>query len=98
MQNYKLRIKNIKTIDKDLCKFMKVCKGCNELKLLILFQKESKLKDGYRNQCKICKAKGVKIRKDKIVVKCAYCGAEREIPPSKKSEHNFCNRECHDKW
>ena len=45
MKNYKFKIKSIKTMDKELCKFMKVCKICGELKLMIKFSKDAKLKD-----------------------------------------------------
>ncbi len=35
-----------------------------------------------------------KIRKVRIKVSCSNCGKEKEITPSKKNKHNFCNRKC----
>lgn len=30
-----------------------------------------------------------------IIKECAWCGKTIKVPPSKNSEHNFCNRECY---
>ena len=43
-------------------KFMKVCKVCGEIKLISDFRKDNRAKDGYRNQCKVCKNKKRRIR------------------------------------
>ena len=88
MQNYKFRVKNIKTIDKELCKFMKVCKECNELKLSILFHKDKCMKDGRLNKCNKCKWRMVKNKYTHI---CNYCG--KEFTNGHK-ESKFCSRQC----
>lgn len=36
--------------------------------------------------------------KEKITIKCAYCGKLKNIYPSFKREYNFCNHKCHGKW
>lgn len=54
--NYKFRVKDIKKIDKELCKFMKVCKDCGELKLMTGFEKCISCRDNRRGNCKICRA------------------------------------------
>ena len=41
-------------------KFMKICKGCNQLKLLIKFEKSKNVKDGYSNKCYKCRRKRYK--------------------------------------
>ena len=33
-----------------------------------------------------------------IIKECAWCGKTIKVPPSKNSEHNFCNRECYQKF
>ena len=43
-------------------KIMKKCKVCGELKLISDFRKDNRAKDGYRNQCKVCKNKKRRIR------------------------------------
>ena len=36
--------------------------------------------------------------KEKITIKCAYCGKLKNINPTYKHDHNFCNRKCYSKW
>ena len=43
-------------------KLMKKCKSCGKLKLISDFRKDNRAKDGYRNQCKVCKNKKRRIR------------------------------------
>lgn len=33
-----------------------------------------------------------------IIKKCAQCGKEIKVSPSKNSQYNFCNRECYNKF
>ena len=91
MRNYKFRVKDIKKIDKELCKFMKACKDCGELKLMIKFGKEKskKLKDGHRNQCKQCRSN----QKKKYNCICEYCG--KEFIGYKDQRFH---KECKHKW
>ena len=91
MRNYKFRVKDIKKIDKELCKFMKVCKDCGELKLMIEFGKAKLGKDGRRNKCLKCEYRKSK----KYSKKCLQCGKE-----FKTSDKNckFCSQECYGKW
>ena len=73
-------------------KFMKVCSKCKKLKLMSNFHKESKGKDGYRNDCKVCKYnKG----KSKHLLICLEC--EKEFA-SKYKEQKFCSKNCAGKW
>lgn len=88
MGNYKFRVKNIKTIDKELCKFMKVCKDCGELKLMIGFQKYLRMKDGRQNQCIKCKIFKDNHRYKKL---CPHCN-EYFFTGSKKQL--FCSKQC----
>ena len=90
MRNYKFRIKNIKKMDKELCKFMKKCKSCGKLKLMIKFTKDKRRDGGRTNKCYNCKNKNRK--KYKHI--CKYCNEEF------KGEKNqqFCNEECYGKW
>lgn len=88
MKNYKFRVKDIKTIDKELCKFMKVCNKCNKLELLINFGKANRCKDGRRNICKQCKWEESKLRYKHI---CEYCNKEFK---SSNKEQKFCSVEC----
>ena len=41
---------------------MKICNSCKIEKNLIEFNKHQKMKDGYKNQCKICLNNYEKIR------------------------------------
>jgi hypothetical protein len=45
---------------------LKICSRCNVVKSLNAFDKRKDLKTGYRNYCKICRYKQVRIRLDKI--------------------------------
>lgn len=60
----------------------KICINCNEEKDLNRFDKSSRTKDGYRNQCKECLYKKQKIRDEKLTTE------EREIKRIKKNERN----------
>lgn len=33
-----------------------------------------------------------------VTVYCAYCGAEKKLPPSKVKRVNFCSKKCYHKW
>ena len=63
MRNYKFKIRSIKTMDKELCKFMKVCKDCKELKLMIKFTKDKRRDRGRTNKCYNCKKPTATCRK-----------------------------------
>lgn len=44
---------------------------------------------------KYCSKKCESLNKSKrIIVKCSYCGKQINIKPSRKKEHNFCNKKC----
>lgn len=88
MRNYKFKINNVKTMDKELCKFMKVCSICGQLKLVIHFHKRKDSKDGTRKDCKLC-------IKTKYVNTCVQCGNKFH---SGKKEKRFCSSECYHKW
>lgn len=91
MRNYKFRVKDIKKIDKELCKFMKVCKDCGKLKLMIRFGKQKQGKDGRRNKCSKCEYNKSK----KHNKKCLQCNKEfKTLDKNSK----FCSQECYGKW
>ena len=77
---------------KECRKFMKKCKLCGKLKLITDFSKHSGMKDGYRNQCKVCKNNKDKSRH---LLVCLECGKEFT---SKHKEQKFCSQECMGKW
>lgn len=91
-RNYKFKIKSIKTIDKELCKFMKVCSKCRQLKLLIIFVKDKSKQCGYRNHCKQCEALK---RKNKYKHKCLTCNKEFT---SREKTQKFCSIKCRDNY
>ena len=91
-RNYKFKVKSIKTMDKELCKFMKVCKECGKLKLVSCFSKRKDVKDGYRNKCKKCE--NFK-RKSRYKHKCLTCNKEFSSP---KKLQKFCSFECRDNY
>ena len=62
---------------KDCRKFMKVCKDCGKLKLLITFVKDKNKKDGYGNRCKQCE----NLKRRKTLLK-----------PKAKDGFKFCTR------
>ena len=91
-RNYKFKVKSIKKMDKELCKFMKVCKDCGELKLSIEFSKKNKSNFKIRqSQCKKCLYE--KSKKYKCI--CKQCNEEFSAP---KKNSIFCSRECEGKW
>lgn len=90
MRNYKFRVKDIKKIDKELCKFMKVCKECGKLKLMIRFGKNKQMKDERINQCIKCRY----IKQKKYSCVCEYCKIEFKGYQGQR----FCNKECRNKW
>lgn len=92
MRNYKFKIKSVKTMDKELCKFMKVCKDCGQLKLVNKFGKRKQMKDGYENSCKKCRYEKGKQRHKHI---CKYCGKEFK---SINKVQQFCSTECRSNW
>ena len=73
---------------KDCRKFMKKCKSCGKLKLISDFVKDSNTKEGYRNQCKICKNSKEKLRYSLV---CLECGKEFT---SGSKKQKFCSKEC----
>ena len=73
-------------------KFMKVCSKCKELKLMSNFSKESKGKDGYRNDCKVCKYNQ---SKSKNLLVCLECGKQFT---SMYKKQKFCSSACIGKW
>ena len=85
--NYKYKVKNIKNIDKELCKIMKYCKKSGKLKLLNNFIKRKGSKDGYRNICKNCKDP---IKKSHKLI-CEVC---EETFYSTRKNQKFCSRKC----
>lgn len=92
MQNYKFKVKNIKKMDKELCKFMKVCKDCGELKLMTYFVKCQKGKDGRQNRCKKCHYSK---EKNRYIHVCEYCGIKYK---NSAKISRFCSNECGGKW
>ena len=91
-KNYKFKIESIKTIDKELCKFMKVCKECGKLKLMSCYSKDSKKMDKKFNKCKECSYKKSKSR-NKLI--CEYCGKEFT---NQNKNAKFCSRDCNNKY
>ena len=75
---------------KDCRKFMKVCKDCGQLKLMIEFPKDKKTYDGYRNSCKKCRNS----KRYKIPKTCIYCG--KEFLADRKSRQ-YCSNSCKSK-
>lgn len=86
MRNYKFRVKDIKKIDKELCKFMKVCKKCGKLKLIIVFPKAKSCADGRINKCKKC-------NKNRFKHTCLQCGIEFSCF---NKEQKYCSKKCSD--
>ena len=72
-------------------KFMKKCTKCGSTKLMIDFDKDSKMKDKRRNQCKRCRINA----KTKFKHICKQCGKEYL---STKKESSFCSNECRYLW
>lgn len=72
-------------------KFMKKCTKCGSTKLMIDFDKDSKMKDKRRNQCKRCRINA----KTKFKHICKQCGKEYL---STKKESSFCSKECQSLW
>ena len=87
IKNFK--VKSINKMDKELCKFMKVCKECGELKLMIKFGKDKGHKDGRINQCYKCRNN----RHKKYNHICEYCG--KEFVGTKNQRFHT---ECKHKW
>ena len=77
---------------KDCRKFMKVCSKCKKLKLMSNFSKESKGKDGHRNDCKVCKYNQ---SKSKNLLVCLECGKQFT---SMDKKQKFCSSVCMGKW
>ena len=77
---------------KECRKFMKVCSKCKKLKLMSNFSKESKGKDGHRNDCKVCKYNQSKSRH---LLVCLECGKEFTAIYKKQK---FCSQECMGRW
>ena len=73
-------------------KFMKVCSKCKKLKLMSNFSKESKGKDGHRNDCKVCKYNQ---SKSKNLLVCLECGKQFT---SMDKKQKFCSSVCMGKW
>ena len=73
-------------------KFMKVCSKCKKLKLMSNFSKESKGKDGHRNDCKVCKYNQ---NKSKNLLMCLECGKQFT---SMDKKQKFCSSACMGKW
>lgn len=69
-------------------KFMKVCKVCGKLKFISNFVKDSNTKEGYRNQCKVCKNSKEKLRYSLV---CLECGKEFTTGSKKQK---FCSKDC----
>ena len=72
-------------------KFMKRCTKCGEIKVMNDFDKDSKMKDKRRNQCKKCRIKAK--RKFKHI--CKQCNKEYF---STERESSFCSTKCRGKW
>ena len=90
MRNYKFKINNVKTMDKELCKFMKVCSICGQLKLVIHFERTAGCRNT-RNQCKVCRKS---LRNKTHILICSQCGKEFLGRKGKK----FCSKECRSIW
>lgn len=91
-------------------KLMKKCNCCGEVKLISDFRKHSKMKDGYKNQCKACrnkkrriryKHKKVKLYLNKIECRkfmktCKVCGELKLVSdfPKKSKEGNGHVNQC----
>ena len=76
-------------MDKELCKFIKVCKSCGKLKLMIKMAKQKNAKDGRANKCYLCERESQK----KYIKICEYCGEEFKGTKNQKC----CNDECRSK-
>ena len=77
---------------KECRKFMKVCKDCEQLKLIKYFAKNKRMKDGRRNQCSKCLYNQNKNRYSHI---CKQCNKEYK---NGAKESNFCSRKCLGLW
>lgn len=73
---------------KECKKLMKKCKVCGESKLISDFSKDSRIKDGYKNQCKVCVHNKAKLRHSSV---CLECGTKFT---SQHKEQKFCSKEC----
>ena len=71
-------------------KFMKPCKECGKMFLMIKFKKQKTNKDGRINICYSCRYK-----KQNFKLICKECGKKFN---SKKKETMFCSKECLDKY
>lgn len=76
---------------KDCRKFMKKCTKCGQIKIMSSFDKDSKMKDKRRNQCKKCRMKA-KLKHKHI---CKQCNKEYI---SSKKESSFCSIQCKATW
>ena len=91
-KEYKRKITKLYLNKIECRKFMKVCSKCKELKLMSSFSKESKSKDGHRNDCKVCKYNQ---SKSKNLLACLECGKEFT---SMDKKQKFCSSACMGKW
>ena len=72
---------------KECRKFMKVCKDCGQLKLMIHFYNKKSCIDGKENICKKCKY----AKSFKYILICETCGIEFY---SRSKDKRFCSNKC----